>query len=115
MSKKPQAPQHLRKATAEWFLGVLAEFELDNHHRKLLTLAAEAWDRCEAAREIIDKEGLIVLDRFGQQKAHPAFAIERDSRVGFCRTLRELGLDVDAPADDMRPPSIAPNSARKAS
>lgn len=109
--QKPTAPDHLRPTTAEWFTGVLDDFELDAHHIRLLTLAAEAWDRCQAAREIVDAEGLIVLDRFGQQKQHPAIAIERDARVGFCRVLRELALDIDEPADS-RPPTIAANTRK---
>ena len=34
-------------------------FELDDHHVRLLTLAAEAWDRCAQARFALDKSGTI--------------------------------------------------------
>jgi phage terminase small subunit len=71
------------------------EFELEDHHVRLLILAGEAWDRCCQARERIEAEGLTIKDRFDQMKPHPAVAIERDSRIAFARMLREVGLDVE--------------------
>jgi hypothetical protein len=41
----------LRPATRAWFSSVLAEYQLEPHHIRLLTLAAESWDRCCEARE----------------------------------------------------------------
>jgi hypothetical protein len=70
-----------------------------------LTLAAEAWDRAEQAREAIAQHGMTFMDRFGQPHARPEIAIERDNRIAFARLLRELALDVEAP-DAPRPPSI---------
>jgi hypothetical protein len=65
----------------------------------LLTLAGESWDRGQQAREIVDRDGMTFDDRFGQPKPRPEIAIERDSRIGFARLLRELALDIDAPAE----------------
>jgi len=116
MNKKAtKAPKHLKDATQRWFEQVTSDYELEPHHVRLLALAGESWDRGQQARAIIERDGLTYVDRFGCPKARPEIAIERDSRIAFARLLRELALDVDAPADDMRPPSIAPNSARKAS
>lgn len=95
-------PKHLQKNTQIWFKSVLEEYELEPHHVQLLTLAAEAWDRACAAREVIDKDGLTYLDRFGQPKARPEVGIERDSRIGFARLLRELALDVEEPVEAPR-------------
>jgi len=69
-------------------------------------LAAEAWDRSQEARETAEREGAYYEDRFGQPKAHPAVAVERDSRIAFARLMRELDLD-GAPAPDPRPPRVA--------
>jgi len=97
-NSRSKAPDHLRPATAKWYRGVLKDFDLESHHIRLLLLAAEAWDRCQAAREIIDRDGMTYDDRFDQPKPRPEVAIERDSRIGFARLLRELALDgVDAP------------------
>lgn len=96
-------PKHLRAPTRKWVKGILTDFELESHHFKILTKAAEAHDRGEQAREILAKDGIITRDRFGTAKAHPAVAIERDARVAFMRAVRELGLDVDS-ADAPRSP-----------
>ena len=93
------APEHLREATREWFVAVLRDYDLEPHHVRLLTLAAEAWDRAQEARETLAAEGSYFVDRFGAPRAHPAVAVERDSRVAFARLLRELDLDGEPPAD----------------
>ncbi len=102
----PKAPAHLATATAEWWLTVLRTWELDEHHVRLLTLAAEAFDRAVQAREVLHRRGLTYKDRFGQPKPRPEVAIERDSRTAFARLLRELDLDVDGPREDPRPPTL---------
>ena len=98
----PKPPAHLAAATKRWWRSVVAEYQLEEHHIRLLTLACEAWDRAQAARALVAAEGLVVLDRFGQPKAHPAVAIERDARIGFARLVREIDLDGE-PAPDPRP------------
>jgi phage terminase small subunit len=106
-AKTVTAPGHLAAATRRWFQSVIQDFELEAHHVRLLTLAAEAWDRCQQARVALKKMGLIFDDQFGQPKARPEVAIERDSRIAFARLLRELGLDLAAPAEEhTRPPRI---------
>ena len=62
-----------------------AEFELEEHHLKLLTAACESWDRCQQARRRLKKHGLTYADRFGQPRARPEVGIERDNRIAFAR------------------------------
>ncbi|MGX1164498.1 P27 family predicted phage terminase small subunit [Bradyrhizobium sp. USDA 372] len=101
-------PTHLRTDTAAWFNAVVQEFELDQHHFRLLVKACEAWDRSEEAREAIAKYGMTFEDRFGAPHARPEVGIERDSRLAFARLVRELGLDV-APPVESRPPALKAN------
>ena len=101
--ERVEAPSHLREATQEWFVSVLRDYELEPHHVRLLTLAGEAWDRAQEARETLAVEGSYFTDRFGAPRAHPAVAVERDSRIAFARLLRELDLDAE-PAPDVRLP-----------
>lgn len=102
---KPKPPAHLRPATRRWYRETLATFELEPHHLRLLTLAAEAWDRTQAAREVLDRDGISYVDRFGAPRSRPEVAVERDSRIAFARLMREIGLDAGQPADN-RPPAL---------
>ena len=101
-----KTPQHLSASTRHWFESVCKSYELEPHHLKLLTLAAEAWDRTQQARTIIDSEGITFLDRFDQPKARPEIGIERDSRLAFARLVRELDLDTEATPEASRPPQL---------
>ena len=110
------APTHLSDDAARWWRLVNREYKLEWHHIRLLTLAAEAWDRGEQARVILDRDGLTFLDRFEAPKVRPEVAVERDSRVAFARLLRELDLDLDGFTEPPRPPALKSNrGARHAS
>ena len=82
-----------------------AEYQLEPHHVSLLDQAAKCLDRIEAARAILDKNGVVVLDRFGCPKQHPAMNVELQNKITFSRLLRELNLDTEAPTES-RPPRI---------
>lgn len=99
-------PPHLRPDTAAWWRSVEANYALESHHLRILTLAAEAWDRGVEARLAIAKHGTVYVDRFDQPRARPEVAIERDSRIAFARLVRELALDLDPPDEPGRPPRI---------
>jgi hypothetical protein len=88
---------------------VLEDYALEEHHVRLLTLASESWDRAEQAREVLDRDGLTYVDRFGAPRSRPEIAIERDSRVAFARLIRELDLDTNSPAESSRPPALRSN------
>jgi phage terminase small subunit len=110
---RPRAPAHLKPATAAWFKDVVAEYEMGDHHIRLLELAGEAWDRCQEAREALAEHGLTYIDRFGAPHSRPEVAVERDNRVAFARLLRELDLDTSpAPTPSgRRPPKLRSNRA----
>lgn len=113
MAEKHRIPAHLRPETRKWIRQILAEFDLESHHFRVLVKTAEAWDRSEQARERLADDGLTVLDRYETPKAHPCVAIERDSRTAFFRGLRELALDgVDAP-EAPRAPRTADYGSRR--
>jgi phage terminase small subunit len=85
---------------------MVADYDLQAHHLRLLTLAGEAWDRAAEARERIAADGAYAEDRFGQLRAHPAIAVERDARLAFARLIRELALDDEEPPGP-RPPRVS--------
>src|SRR4051812_66985 len=95
--RPPTPPSHLRPETAAWWSRVVADWTLEEHHVRLLTLAAEAYDRTIEARECLAKHGL-TFDTPSGPKLRPETIVEKDSRIGFCRCLRELDLDCGSPA-----------------
>jgi len=108
-SARPKPPRHLRLATRKWFANVVETYALEPHHLKLLTLACEALDRAEQAREALAKHGTTYTDRWGCPRNRPEIAIERDSRLAYARLLRELDLDTDTVAEPRRPPALHSN------
>ena len=100
---------HLQEPTRSWCKVVAQTFDLEPHEVRLLVLAGEAWDRGQQSREVLEQHGLTFTDRFGQPRARPEVAIERDSRIAFARLVRELGLDTLEIAG-ARPPHIPVNA-----
>ena len=101
-----RAPAHLQPDTRGWWRDVVSRWELEEHHVRLLTLAAEAWDRGQEARERIARDGLTVPTATGGQKLSPLVRIEQMAAITFARVLRELDLDLEPPAQARRPPHL---------
>ncbi len=108
--RRLKPPDHLAPATGDWWRSVIDDYLLEPHHVRLLTLAAEAWDRNQTAREVIAATGLTYQDRFDAPRTRPEIAVERDTRLAFARLLRELDLDVDPPSSGRTaPPGLSSN------
>ena len=108
--KKPKAPAHLKEPTRAWWRNVVREWSLEEHHVRVLTLAAEAYDRATDAQALIARDGLVVSGREGGVRPHPAVGIRRDAETSFARLLRELDLDTEAPGNNrVGPPSLRSN------
>src|SRR5881296_1034018 len=107
MTQTERAPGHLSAASRRWFEEIAGAFELEAHHRRLLVLAAEAWDRGERARKVLEADGLTFSDKRGNPRPRPENAIARDCAVAFSRLVRELRLDgAGLPDDAGRPPRL---------
>ncbi len=52
-----RAPSHLAAATRRWWEQLHRDYQLEEHHSRLATLAAEAWDRGQEAREAMELMG----------------------------------------------------------
>ena len=100
--KTPQPPKHLTAQARQFWRSVCALFDLEEHNLDLLETACVQLQRASQARAIIDKEGMVIADRFEQPKPHPAVELERQAAMAFVRIGRELGLSVEA--SDSRPP-----------
>lgn len=95
--RKSPPPSHLSAAARKLWDKLTADYVLDDAAGMLLLQSAcEAYDRLQEARKLIDKEGAVQRDRWGQAKPHPACGIERDARTQMHSALRLLKL---APGD----------------
>jgi P27 family predicted phage terminase small subunit len=102
-TRDPKAPAHLSREARAFWREIVGEFELERHHRAVLQVALEAWDRMVAARRVLDENGVTYVDRFGAPRARPEVAVERDAGLRLLRAMRELDLEGE-PEADVRPP-----------
>ena len=103
MERKP--PKNLKKAGKDFWRKIVSDYELGEHHFRLLEGACQCLDRIESARAEVEKVGEYYVDRFGQPKEHPGLAAERNQKVLFARLMRELCLDGVEPPEN-RPPGL---------
>ena len=100
ITRTDNAPTHLRAATQRWYVAVLKDYDLESTASGSCRQPAEHRIGFRKPRGV-GKAGAYVEGRYGV-RAHPAVAVERDSRLAFARLLRELDLDGE-PAPDPRP------------
>lgn len=104
--KKSRAPTHLSKEAQKWFRKLCDEYAIDDEAGLLiLQTSLEAFDRMRRAQVEISERGEVFSDRFGQIKANPAVAMERDARSQMLAALKQLNLDLEPLRDGPgRPP-----------
>lgn len=96
MSTAKTPPKDLSTEARTWWKRLVSEYAIDDDAGLLLLQTAmEAFDRMRAAQEAIREDGVTVLDRFGQRKAHPLLPAERDARSQMLVALKALNLDVE--------------------
>ena len=96
MKTNQKAPSHLSIEAKKIWQEILSEYSIDDAAGlRILRVALEAFDRAQAARASIDKEGMTVRDKFNQIRPHPLLPIERDSRAAFLAGLKALNLDLE--------------------
>jgi phage terminase small subunit len=99
----PPAPKGLRTAQRRLWREIVASFELEDHHLRILEAACRELDRAEAAEDTIAAEGeYITNERSKAVKPHPAGQVARSARLAAARLLRELGLEDDVHVDVRR-------------
>jgi P27 family predicted phage terminase small subunit len=94
-----RAPLHLSAESRRTWARIIAEYDITPDAALLLRAALENWDRAQAARELVSREGLVL-----NGKRHPATDIEKQSYGLFQRFMRQLGLDI-APAGPVGRPA----------
>jgi phage terminase small subunit len=108
-------PAHLSPSSAKWWETTVRDYVLEEHHLRLLQLACESWDRCQAARAELESECLTVPAKDGGIRPHPCIAIEVNSRLACARLIRELDLDTTPPTPArVGPPGLFSNARGRA-
>jgi hypothetical protein len=94
--KLPPAPVELEKSERQLWRRVVEtyDFGTDAAALSLLATALEARGRARRCREIIDRDGECVADRFGQLRAHPLLAGERGAQGNFVAAMKSLNLSL---------------------
>ena len=113
----PKPPAGLCVEAQKFWREVLKEFAVDDvGSLRVLASACESFDRMLQAREVISREGLTCVDRFGQNKIHPAVLIERDARQAMLNALKQMKLEIGEPQQTRQPgrqPGVALLSERR--
>ena len=102
--KEKRPPKHLSKESKKLWRSICSQWDFDASGFMLLQTAFEAYDRLLEAKNIIDRDGIVIETPTKFKKIHPALRIEKESRAGFLQAWRMLNLDIDAPGDIGRPP-----------
>jgi hypothetical protein len=97
-------PAHLGEDGRRLWVDIQGAYQIDDPGGLvLLRVAAEALDRAERCRRLIDEQGEMLTVR-GMPRAHPALAAERDARAAIVRAIRNLNLDLEPLKAIGRPP-----------
>ena len=89
-----------------WRKRIAKEYGISDSGGELLVqTVCESFDRMRNAQRAIESDGLVLVDRFGQRRLHPAANAERDARSAMLQSLKQLGLDIEILRDGPgRPP-----------
>jgi P27 family predicted phage terminase small subunit len=104
-----RAPSTLSKEAQRIWKLILTSYELDDEAGMLLLKSTlEAYDRAQAAKDVIDREGMQIIDRFQQVKPHPLLTTERDARSQFMAGMKQLNFDLEPLRDGPGRPPLRP-------
>jgi len=104
MYKKPAAPVGISSEAREWWKKLTEAYVFaDPDSIMLLQSIMSCFDRVNQARALVEKEGLVVHNRFGEAQPHPALRVENAARDAMHRALKQLGLE-EVPANPVGRP-----------
>ena len=93
---------------------VVEGWQLDPAALLILDTGCRALQRLREAQAQLKQDGAFISDRFGQLRAHPAQAVERDAALLLLRTFKQLGLDLEPVHNRVgRPSGPSPVSERR--
>lgn len=100
----PDPPEHLSARASELWRTLGPEEARSLQRRTLFQVALEALDRADAARELLQTEGLVsITTTTGAAHLNPLVKVERESRQLFARIWTQLHLEWDSTIDGGNP------------
>ena len=102
-------PQHascLSESGRRLWIATVENRCLTQTQMELLLLACKQSDRAAEARVILTSEKIVALDRFDQEKPHPAVLIERAASLACATIIAQIigkspeGVPTEDPADE---------------
>jgi hypothetical protein len=83
----------LTTATTCWYTAITDKHRLSAEKKRTLLVAAEAFDRSQQCRKQVATDGLMVSDRYGQQKVNPAADAEKSAKTLYLSAMKSVDLD----------------------
>jgi hypothetical protein len=103
----PAPPRTLSTASRQIWRTVHAKFELELDKVAILATVLQAADRRDAARAIVDRDGLVIT--VGKStRAHYLLSVIKDCDQVILRGWRQLQFDVSPTGPMGRPPGRGP-------
>jgi phage terminase small subunit len=89
--KLPQSPPHLEDPEKETWTRLVHEHQVDDAvGRVIVTMIAQAEMRVRHFREIIDREGEMIVGDDGKSRRHPLLNAENSARASLLHATRTL-------------------------
>ena len=86
-------PEHCSAMALALYHRIMATYDVrDTDGRVALHTLIRSFDRAEAARAQVEREGATVVGQAGVPKAHPLLAIERAARAAMLAALKTLDI-----------------------
>ena len=90
-------PNHLGTTGRKLWNNLHTSYEWnDPAELAILDVLCVSADRIAEARALIDRDGVVIPDRWGGVKSHPAHQIEKDNSNRLFAAYRALRLDAEA-------------------
>jgi hypothetical protein len=95
MKSRPRAPSHLEPKYRRIWNQILSGLEFSVSELQTLETGLDCLRRRDQARQILEREGLVMVSKSGTQHKHPAIEIEKIANAGWIAAFRALSLRED--------------------
>lgn len=99
----PAPPKGTKAEGRRLWRAVVTAYDLEDHERVLLREAVRLVDVLDELAAAVDRDGLVISTRNGEQRVHPAAIEARQSRIALARVLAVLRLPEGEDAEAKRP------------